>query len=207
MKILAALLVTAALLEPVARLDAEVRAMVQTHRAAPLDRVMKVFTGLGRRDVVAGALLGVAVFDPIAGPATARFALAALVGTTLVVECLRISVGRPRPGGEGGRANASFPSGHAAGAFSLAWVLSRRWRRLTPGWWALAAMVAWSRVYLDRHYLSDVACGAVLGVLCTWGIARLGPFRTAPTLAESPARGPGPGPAAGTDWRSGPRLC
>ena len=73
MKILAALLVTAALLEPVARLDAEVRAMVQTHRAAPLDRVMKVFTGLGRRDVVAGALLGVAVFDPIAvGPRRSR---------------------------------------------------------------------------------------------------------------------------------------
>ena len=207
MRILAALLVAAALLEPVVRLDAEVRAAVQAHRAAPLDRAMKVFTALGRRDVVAGALLGVAVFDPIAGPATARFAIAALVGTTLVVEGLRISVGRPRPGGEAGRANASFPSGHAAGAFSLAWVLSRRWRRLAPGWWALAGVVAWSRVYLDRHYLSDVACGAVLGVLCTWGIARFGPFRAAPPLAESPARGSGPGPAAGPEWRSGPKLC
>jgi len=198
---LGALLVAAALLEPVVRLDAEVRAAVQAHRAAPLDRAMKVFTALGRRDVVAGALLGVAVFDPIAGPATARFAIAALVGTTLVVEGLRISVGRPRPGGEAGRANASFPSGHAAGAFSLAWVLSRRWRRLAPGWWALAAMVAWSRVYLDRHYLSDVVCGALLGVVCTWGIARLGPFRAAPPRADSPACGAGPGPAAGSDWR------
>ena len=53
----------------------------------------------------------------------------------------------------------------AANAAGLALVLSRRWRRLAPAFWLLAGLVAFSRVYLNRHFLSDALCGVVIGVV------------------------------------------
>jgi membrane-associated phospholipid phosphatase len=42
-------------------------------------------------------------------------------------------------------------------------VFSRRWKRLAPAFFAYAARVAWSRIYLNRHFLSDVVVGAMIG--------------------------------------------
>ena len=61
--------------------------------------------------------------------------------------------------------DASFPSGHAATSFACAVVLaaflqSRRSRSLL---FALAALIALSRVYVGVHYPLDVVVGAALG--------------------------------------------
>ena len=162
-----------ALLGPVVQVDEQVQRAVQSHRTPVFDRVMQAATDLGRRDLVAGVLLGVAVLDPVAGPAVARLAIVGLTGTNLVVEGLKWAVNRPRPDGERKRSNSSFPSSHAANAVCLAWIFARRWPR--PGWalWLVALAVAWSRVYLGRHYLSDVVGGAAIGLLCTWAVLRV----------------------------------
>lgn len=60
----------------------------------------------------------------------------------------------------------SFPSGHAATAFSLATVVALQYRhRVWVGALAytLAAAASVSRVTEDRHWMSDVFVGAVLG--------------------------------------------
>ena len=61
---------------------------------------------------------------------------------------------------------ASFPSGHAAGAFALAAVFSARYRdhRWVP-WvaYGVAAVVGFSRITLQSHFPSDVFAGGVLG--------------------------------------------
>jgi undecaprenyl-diphosphatase len=136
---------------------------------------MRALTDIGKPPVVMGALLVIAAFGGPAGPPTVRYALATLAGTNLCVEGLKRLVNRPRPDGEHKRSNASFPSSHAANAFALAWALRQRWPRLTPLFLAFAAAVAFSRVYLDRHYVSDVVVGALIGVLWAWGLARFGP--------------------------------
>ena len=58
----------------------------------------------------------------------------------------------------------SFPSGHATVAFACATVLALAVPRLR--WWlyALAALIAFSRVYVGVHYPGDVLVGALLGV-------------------------------------------
>lgn len=64
-----------------------------------------------------------------------------------------------------GRADSSFPSAHAAGAFGAAGF----WLSFDPRLGLLAAgyafFVGLSRIYLGRHFLSDVAAGALLGLL------------------------------------------
>ena len=67
-----------------------------------------------------------------------------------------VAVGR-KPG------SYSFPSGHAASAFSGAWLLRYHYPKLTPLWFAIAILTGFSRVYLGVHYPGDVLSGAVAG--------------------------------------------
>lgn len=60
----------------------------------------------------------------------------------------------------------SFPSSHAANAFSMATVVSWRWPKLAGLFFAIAFAVAYSRVYVGVHYPLDTLVGAVVGVLC-----------------------------------------
>jgi membrane-associated phospholipid phosphatase len=177
-----ALLLALALLAPITGVDEALQRAVQQGRAPWLEPPMRAASGIGRPAVVLGALLAIAVFDPVAGVPTARLALAVLVPTNLVVEGLKRAVNRPRPDGEHKRSNASFPSSHAANAAALAWVVSRRWRKLAPLWWAGAALIAWSRLYLNRHYASDVVAGIALGALVAWAVVRI--------MERAAARGP-----------------
>jgi len=60
----------------------------------------------------------------------------------------------------------SFPSGHTASGFGCATVICReckeRWPRVAAV--ALAALIAFSRLYLNVHYPTDILGGIILGV-------------------------------------------
>lgn len=58
----------------------------------------------------------------------------------------------------------SFPSGHAMTAFSIALVLSYYYPSLEATLFFLALSIAFSRIVLGMHFLSDVLAGMVLGV-------------------------------------------
>src|SRR5262249_55018574 len=70
-----------------------------------------------------------------------------------------------------------------ANAFAVAAVLTRRWRRSAIPAWLAALTVAYSRLYLDRHWFSDVAFALPLGVggavLAAWVIGRRRPATVA----------------------------
>ena len=58
----------------------------------------------------------------------------------------------------------SFPSDHATAAFAIAMSVGLYDRRFGASLFALAAVLAVSRVYVGTHYPSDVVVGAFIGV-------------------------------------------
>jgi len=59
----------------------------------------------------------------------------------------------------------SFPSSHAACAFGVFFPLFLSRRAIGPAGLLAAAAIAWSRVQLNAHHISDIAAGALLGVV------------------------------------------
>lgn len=127
--------------------------------------------------------------------------LAALgfISSGLVVQWIKIYSGRPRPYLFDEPANRtldfgtfygftentdfrSFPSGHSAAVFSVAWVFlhlplqsfTPKTRRIVRGLvLTLAVIVAMTRVMLGKHFLADVIAGASLGIFfSTWILKR-----------------------------------
>jgi membrane-associated phospholipid phosphatase len=113
----------------------------------------------------------------------------AQIVTEAMIGAIKLSVRRTRPDGQ----QFSLPSGHAAVTFASATVLQRHfgWKVGIPAY-GVASYVAASRIQMKRHYLSDVAFGAALGIAAgrTVTIGR-GDAR----FALTPLAAPGPGVA------------
>jgi undecaprenyl-diphosphatase len=59
----------------------------------------------------------------------------------------------------------SFPSGHSGAAFAAAGVLAYYFIRYAVGIYVFAALIAFSRLYVNVHYPTDVLVGASLGFM------------------------------------------
>ncbi len=61
--------------------------------------------------------------------------------------------------------NFSFPSSHAILAFAVLPFLSKEYPKFKYVWIIFAGLIAFSRVYLGLHFLSDVLIGGIIGYL------------------------------------------
>jgi membrane-associated phospholipid phosphatase len=172
---MAALVVLMALLVPAEPLAIERRWSQAMHdlQTPSLTHLALVFNWLGRGF---GRILTITLIGLLLLRAHRRLALACFLAAEtlapLLSWLLKVGVDRTRPpDGLVHPMGASFPSGHAtyAGETCVALVLlftapgaRRRW------WWTLATLgvvgMAWSRTYLQVHWLTDVVAGAFLGV-------------------------------------------
>ena len=188
-------LLVLSLISPWERLDGHVQIASQRLRGSVLEGPMRFASRVGTPANVLGGLLAIALLDRSAGIPTARIAVLTLIPANLLVEGLKAAIDRRRPDGEHKRSNASFPSSHGANACALAAVLSRRWRRGAVAWWAVAVAVSASRVYLNRHFLSDVVVGGLIGLGCAWLVQRWLTGRRAAGPRPEEGRGQGGAPA------------
>jgi len=67
----------------------------------------------------------------------------------------------------------AFPSGHVAASTAFFSALFFARRRIGLACLSIAILIAFSRMYIGAHYLSDVTCAAVLGILCALLVTRL----------------------------------
>jgi len=142
-------------------------------RSALFDSIMPVVTTLGDR----GLVWILAAFFLIVGKRSGKYGaaifIALLFAAVLGDMAMKPLIARPRPFTALNMsdllimppAGYSFPSGHTMSSFASSTVLFRMDRRI--GRWALflAALIAFSRLYLFVHYPGDVLAGALLGVL------------------------------------------
>ena len=99
----------------------------------------------------------------------------ALAIAGLIGRGIKISTGRARPGVKAeqmwngphftGAKFHSFPSGHVDASMGFFGVLFFARRRLGLACLPIPILIGFSRLYLSAHYLSDVVCAAVLGIL------------------------------------------
>jgi membrane-associated phospholipid phosphatase len=114
----------------------------------------------------------------------------ALLVSGVEAQILKYSVQRERPDGAD---HYSFPSGHSSSAFSLATVLAGEygWEAGVPAYLGACA-VGYSRLELDKHWLSDVVFGAGLGIASGRAVVRAKRLRRKKDgLAWAPYFGPG----------------
>lgn len=69
--------------------------------------------------------------------------------------------------------SSSFPSTHSAFAFGAATAIFMNYRKAGVAAFIVAALVAFSRLYLFVHFPTDVLCGIVLGIAAGFAAVRI----------------------------------
>jgi undecaprenyl-diphosphatase len=177
--------------------DAAILQAIVGLRAPGLDEVMVAASAVGSAGFVWLVVAAVGALFPARRAAVWRLMLAVLLSTLVVDSVVKPLVARPRPSDvlpgltllDARPTTPSFPSGHAARAFAGALAASAVFPALSWPLWALAWLIAVSRVYLGVHWPTDVVAGAAIGWLCGWVVlgGRAGPRRGSPFAAtEAP---------------------
>jgi undecaprenyl-diphosphatase len=138
------------------------------HRLAPLNDVFVWLTRLGSHGAIWFAIALVVALVRRDARTFVLVAIAVLAADGLA-GLVKVAVHEHRPRGTQPLVavphSGSFPSGHTATAFAAATVLTALVPRAAPAWFALAAAVAYSRLYVGVHFPLDVAGGIAVGVV------------------------------------------
>lgn len=171
---------------------------------APIQSVMSFVTafGLGGPYLIVTAVIALACYvsGRVAAAWRAVYVFLAVAASGLFADIVKPVAGRTRPAlwfsdhlygftGIGAHANHwSFPSGHSVTVAALAVALSVLYPRLRPAWIAAAALIAFSRLALEQHFLSDVIVGLYIGVAFAWPITAAFRSRSIALAPRSPLR-------------------
>ena len=99
---------------------------------------------------------------------------------------VKISTGRARPNVQteaewkGPRLNPqynAFPSGHTAASSAFFATLAFASWRIGAGFLVIPILIAFSRMYVAAHHLSDVVCAAMIGAMAAYVVVGWKPLR------------------------------
>ena len=132
-------------------------------RTEPLGTAMELGTYLGDGRTMLGVSVLMMAYGNDKNRETGRLLTSTFISTGVIVWGMKEIIGRKRPLDDA--SNPAFPSGHTAYAFAGATLLGDRYPKLRIPLYIGAGLVGFTRIYLGRHYLSDVIAGAAVGTL------------------------------------------
>jgi len=158
----------------VVHLDDDIRYGVQNIWGDNLNRTIIFITDIGAEfSVFVSLILVIIYFVRRKQSIYIRFYFTGLFGSIVLYEIIKELIGRPRPHTMLiSELAKSFPSGHATIATVISWFvyltivpqISSKYRGLLVAICLLyPALMSFTRVYLNVHYLSDVMAGIALG--------------------------------------------
>lgn len=147
---------------------------IQEHMVNPfLDGVMPFASFLGNSGMIWIVLAIVMIIMPKTRAYGVMMAVALILVAFFGEMIIKPMIGRPRPCNVDysvimliKRPNSfSFPSGHSSSSFAAATFVFLYHKKLGTFAFAMAVLIAFSRMYLFVHYPTDVLCGSIFGVL------------------------------------------
>jgi membrane-associated phospholipid phosphatase len=136
-----------------------------------LRRFLHVFTEMGS---TLGAVIIISFLAFISGINVLYVFVPIYLFQLLMVEAIKIIFRKPRPAAHKHKnlfglriTSGSFPSGHTSNIFALSFLISNFYQLNIFGTlavFAVAGIIAFSRILLGRHYTIDVAAGALCGL-------------------------------------------
>jgi membrane-associated phospholipid phosphatase len=172
--------------------DAAVHAWMTQHQFPALRSFMQAVSKYGDwpEHVVLGLLLlGIAYWR---GSKHWRRVFAAMIIACALAgvgaRVVKISTGRARPNVQtaaewnGPKLNPrfnSFPSGHTAASTAFFAALAFASWRIGAGFLVIPILIAFSRMYVAAHHLSDVVCAAMIGAMAAYVVVNWKPLQIA----------------------------
>lgn len=168
----------------VEKIDVEVTKAVAEQAERPWVRVLGFLSEVGDQPPLRALTLGAAAVGlGLRDPRLTRTGLrmfAAHTLATLAKSAVKRTIDRTRPeraledrysmglGGSSEHGLSSFPSGHTAGTLAVTQALARDYPATTAPGLAFATWVGAMQVPRCKHYVSDVAAGALVGWAAEW---------------------------------------
>jgi membrane-associated phospholipid phosphatase len=148
-------------------IDKDVKKIVQSNKNETLNTLSKIFNEAGSEYSVgipiAGYIIGYYTNNQKFAEASKVSVASAVVAASITFP-IKYAVNRERPDRSD---NDSFPSGHTALAFAIFGSYAKFYNEgITPYLlYTTAALTGFSRIYKNKHYLSDVVAGATIGII------------------------------------------
>lgn len=144
-------------------------------RCAILDKIMPLITAMGNGGIV-WVIISIYLMNNENYRVEGYMLITSLIVTTIIGEgIIKNLIKRTRPFVNmkenklliSKPITYSFPSGHTASSFAAAGTFIMMNNRLSIFVVILASLIAFSRIYLNVHYPTDVVTGIILGLLCS----------------------------------------